>query len=53
MISNSSFLYSKDCIGKYIKRLLGIPCHILKRVENLICVCRQKIFNTWTLREIQ
>jgi hypothetical protein len=31
------FLYYKYSIGKYIKRLLGIPSYILKR---LICVLR-------------
>jgi len=29
-------------IGKYIKKLLGMPGYILKRVNNLICVRESK-----------
>ena len=35
------FLYN-IYIGKYIKKLLGMPGYILKRVNNLICVRESK-----------
>jgi len=38
-------------INKYIKKLLGIPCYILKRVKMNLWL-EEKVI-TWALREIQ
>jgi len=43
------FLYYYNSINKYIKKLLGIPSYILKRLK----LCLEATVNACTLREIK